>query len=368
MSVSTGNRKKKQEISARGWTGPHLQEPRVDGRGGCLRGLHVSMAEWRTDGILRCCCYGRRREAEGTHQGVQRGRAELLRVQRHAHRPGLRHPATPALQPAALFREFSRSGRTSATSEGGPDDEGARSEPDSSKSGRDPPAAPLSPPGSQSRELELERAGTRPIVGGSEQNDRGPPGEQRWGGRSPAEAPHARAPEPEWQALGLCGLRTHRPPPPPLSLCKASGVARRPLRQARVDGERPGPGRIRGGEARREATPTALRQSPQPASGDIRRSRSRGEGCSPCTAGGRGRLGGRVTEANEWWGIRAARAARGSSEISFLTAYAPSECGFATGRSRTRPSPRSRARSARQKRRRGRPRGPATGTGPRCGW
>ena len=67
-------------------------------------------------------------------------------------------------------------------------------------------------------------------------------------------------------------------------------------------------------------------------------------------------------------GGRAARAARGSSEISFLTAYAPSAFGFATGRSRTRPSPRSRARSARQKRRRGRPRGPATGTGPRCGW
>ena len=267
MSVSTGNRKKKQEISARGWTGPHLQEPRVDGRGGCLRGLHVSMAEWRTDGILRCCCYGRRREAEGTHQGVQRGRAELLRVQRHAHRPGLRHPATPALQPAALFREFSRSGRTSATSEGGPDDEGARSEPDSSKSGRDPPAAPLSPPGSQSRELELERAGTRPIVGGSEQNDRGPPGEQRWGGRSPAEAPHARAPEPEWQALGLCGLRTHRPPPPPFAFvtpacCPTSLEAGAGRRREAGPGADPGRGSAPGGDAHSSTavSPTRIRR------------------------------------------------------------------------------------------------------------
>ena len=272
------------------------------------------MAEWRTDGILRCYCYGRRREAEGTHQGVQRGRAELLRVQRHAHRPGLRHPATPALQPAALFREFSRSGRTSATSEGSPDDEGARSEPDSSKSGRDRPprSAPIAArepePGAGAGTCRNE-ANRRRLRAKRPRTARGAtPGRTLTRRSPPRTSPRAR----------VAGTRAVRPsdpsPPPPLPpfvtpACVCRRVARRPLRRLREDGERPGPGRIRGGEARQEATPTARRQSPQPASGDLRRSRSRGEGCSPCTAGGRGRLG-RVTEANEWWGTRSPRGAR----------------------------------------------------------
>lgn len=323
------------------------------------------MAEWRTDGILRCCCYGRRREAEGTHQGVQRGRAELLRVQRHAHRPGLRHPATPALQPAALFREFSRSGRTSATSEGSPDDEGARSEPDSSKSGRDRPprSAPIAArepePGAGTCRNEANR---RRLRAKRPRTARGAtPGRTLTRRSPPRTSPRAR----------VAGTRAVRPsdpsppPPPPFAFVTPACC---PTSLEEGAGRRRG--RARGGSGwgklakRRRPQLHGSLPNPHPATFGDREAEARA--AAPA-----------LQADEEGWvelprrmngGGRAARAARGSSEISFLTAYAPSAFGFATGRSRTRPSPRSRARSARQKRRRGRPRGPATGTGPRCGW
>ena len=217
MSVSTGNRKKRY----RPGDGPGLTS-RSRGSTGVADACGVYTSAWPNGGRTASCDVtamggaGRRKErtrvcsaaaqncsafsATPTAPGSATRRLRRCSLRRcSANFPGQAAPVPPAKE------VLTTRGQGASQTRPSPEE-------------TDPPAAPLSPPGSQSRELELERAGTRPIVGGSERNDRGPPGEQRRGGRSPAEAPHARAPEPEWQALGLCGLRTHRPPPPSLPL------------------------------------------------------------------------------------------------------------------------------------------------------